>query len=248
MNAPHQITAIEAKLIAPRAGHPGSSAVLLPTIVLLAIGVLFAPHNPIRCSAGGATSTCSCRRCSSSPWRRSASTRCRAGWPSTASSGVLRRLSTTPVEPGPLLVAQLLVNMVVGVGRRWCILVIVGNLAFADPAAAATCSASGARSCSACPSLFALGLLVAAIAPTSRCGNGDRAAALRDRDVPGWRLSAALAAAGDPGPASATSRRPGVQALHGRLVGYGAAAPAAGVMAGITVVAGARRAKLFRWE
>ena len=83
--------------------------------------------------------------------------------------GVLRRLSTTPVEPSALLIAQLIINVAVAIGGL-LVVIVVGNLAFQVPIpqhipgfiAAFLLGVS---------SLFALGLLVAAVAPTSGVAN-----------------------------------------------------------------------------
>ena len=79
--------------------------------------------------------------------------------------GVLRRLSTTPASPRSLLIAQLVVNMGVAVVSL-ALLLIVGNLAFEiplpkDPIGFAVAFLLGMSS------LFALGLLVAAVAPSA---------------------------------------------------------------------------------
>ncbi len=79
--------------------------------------------------------------------------------------GVLRRLSTTPANPRSLLIAQLIVNMgaaVVGL----VVLIVVGNLVLQiplpqDPIGFAAAFLLGMSA------LFALGLLVAAVAPTT---------------------------------------------------------------------------------
>ena len=79
--------------------------------------------------------------------------------------GVLRRLSTTPASPRSLLIAQLVVNMGVAVVSL-VVLIVVGNLVFQiplpkDPIGFAVAFLLGMSA------LFALGLLVAAVAPTA---------------------------------------------------------------------------------
>jgi ABC-2 type transport system permease protein len=80
--------------------------------------------------------------------------------------GVLRRMSTTPVQPVKLLVAQLLVHLAAAVVVIALILA-VGRLAFD-----AELPASGARFALAaalfCVSQFSIGLLVAAIASSGK--------------------------------------------------------------------------------
>ena len=160
--------------------------------------------------------------------------------------GVLRRLSTTPASPAMLLVAQLVVNAllaIVAVG----LLVVVGKLAFDVPlpqhpvgfAAAFLLGLS---------SLFALGLLVASVAPTSRIGT---AAAMPVFFVvmffggvylPRFLLPDIVVRIGDYTP-------PGVQALLDTWSGESGAQPLHLLtMAAITVIAGAVAAKLFKWE
>ena len=110
-----KITAIEAKLML-REPAILLIGLLLPTVVLLAIGVIFAPHNPDPLLGGRRyidllapsmlVITLATLGIQTMPGRLV----------KDRESGVLRRLSTTPVEPGLLVVAQLLVNMVVGIG------------------------------------------------------------------------------------------------------------------------------------
>src|SRR4051794_3493682 len=82
--------------------------------------------------------------------------------------GVLRRLSTTPVQPVTLLSVQLVINLAAAIGAV-LLLLVVGRLAFDVPfprhfAGFAVAFLLGMAS------LFALGLLVAAVAPTARAG------------------------------------------------------------------------------
>ena len=80
--------------------------------------------------------------------------------------GVLRRLSTTPAHPSRLLAAQLVIYSVTSVVAM-VLLVIVGNVAFGiplpgHPVAFLVAFLLGMTS------LFAIGLLVAAVAPSNR--------------------------------------------------------------------------------
>jgi ABC-2 type transport system permease protein len=83
--------------------------------------------------------------------------------------GILRRLATTPVRPGRLLGAQLVIHAVVGVVSL-CAVVAVGRLAFdvrlPDPflGFVLILVLTGA-------SLLAIGVLIAAVAPTTRAAN-----------------------------------------------------------------------------
>src|SRR6476661_8258156 len=79
--------------------------------------------------------------------------------------GVLRRLSTTPVKPATLLVAQLVLNMAVAVASL-AMLIVIGNLVFGVPLPQDILGFVMAFLLGM-SSLFALGLLVAAVAPTA---------------------------------------------------------------------------------
>ena len=134
---------------------------LLPTIVLVAIGLLFAPpvpdpelggqryHRPLRAVDDRAEPR--------DPWPQHAA---RSAWRQYRERGVLRRLSTTPASPAALLVAQLVINAVVAFAAV-VLLIVVGNVAFGiplpkEPLGFLVAFALGMSS------LFALGLLVAA--------------------------------------------------------------------------------------
>lgn len=82
--------------------------------------------------------------------------------------GVLRRLSTTPVHPGLLLAAQVAINVVLASGAV-ALLLVVGRLVFAVPfpqnEAGFLLSFFLGLS-----SMLALGLFIAAVAPTARMG------------------------------------------------------------------------------
>ena len=159
--------------------------------------------------------------------------------------GVLRRLSTTPASPRSLLLAQLVVNMAVAtIGL--IVLVVVGNVILQIPlpqdligfAAAFLLGMSA---------LFALGLFVAAVAPTT----GTATALLVPLFVlvmflggvylPRMLLPEFLIRLGDFTP-------PGVQALLDAWSGTSPQLTQLVVMGLITVAAGAVAARRFRWE
>lgn len=79
--------------------------------------------------------------------------------------GILRRMSTTPVRPAKVLVAQLLVHLASAVVVV-ALIVLVGGLAFgaALPAAPAK---FGLAALLFCVSMFSIGLVIAAAAPSS---------------------------------------------------------------------------------
>ncbi|HEY8472386.1 MAG TPA: ABC transporter permease [Natronosporangium sp.] len=171
--------------------------------------------------------------------------------------GVLRRLSTTPVHPAQVLVAQLIVvmlAMLVGtallVGSAWLVL----DVPLPDQPLlflAAFLVGFGA--------VLALGLLVAAVAPNARAATGFGTVVFMlimfagGVYLPRFLMPDFLVRLGDYTP-------PGVQALletwSGDLaalstVESSAAPPLAlqlGIMALVAVVASTAAARLFRWE
>ena len=126
-----KITAVEARLLLR---EPGTWIIglLLPAIVLFVIGLIFSPHLP-EPELGG-------RRfidlLAPSMVVISLATLGISTMPARLVKyrelGVLRRLSTTPVEPSALLVAQLLINIGVAIGGL-IVVIVVGNLAFQVP-------------------------------------------------------------------------------------------------------------------
>lgn len=162
-------------------------------------------------------------------------------------SGVLRRLSTTPVSPLMLLIAQIVVNLVLAVVAVG-LLVTVATLVIGRPAPQslpwlAVSLALGAAS------MFAIGLLIAALAPNARAaqliGNLPfwplmflAGAWIPKEHLPDW-----LSRTGDFTPLSAFR-----ESAQAAWVGTTPQALHLLVMVAITVIAGAAAAKLFRWE
>ena len=159
--------------------------------------------------------------------------------------GVLRRLSTTPVHPLRLLVAQLAIYMVTAIVAL-VLLVIVANVAYAVPLpvqpvyyVAAFLLGMG--------SLFAIGLLVAALAPSSRVATAVAIPMffvvmfLGGVYLPRVYLPDILVKIGDFTP-------PGVQGLQDAWLGtVPQVAPLLG-MGLLTIVVGVLAVRLFRWE
>lgn len=159
--------------------------------------------------------------------------------------GVMRRLSTTPASPRSLIVAQLVVNMVVAtVGLA--ILLAVGNIVLhiplpKDPIGFVAAFVLGMSA------LFSLGLLVAAVAPTTGIATAlfvplfALVMFLGGVYLPRTLLPEVLVRLGDFTP-------PGVQALLDAWSGTPPQLAQLAAMAVITVVAGAGAARRFRWE
>lgn len=159
--------------------------------------------------------------------------------------GVLRRMRTTPVHPVKLLLAQLVVN--IGASLASALLVVVaGKLVFdvplpQHPLGFAIAFVLGITA------VFALGMLVAAVAPTARAASGLSTVLFMTAMffggvyLPRFMLPDAVARAGDFVP-------PGVQSLLDAWTGTAPAVAPLLVMAATAVVAGAVAARIFKWE
>jgi ABC-2 type transport system permease protein len=159
--------------------------------------------------------------------------------------GILRRLSTTPAAPAALLAAQLVVSLALAVVSA-VLLVVVGRLAFAiplpvHPVGFAVAFVLGAAS------LFAVGLLVAAWAPSARAAGGVSAALgalamfLGGVYLPRYLLPDFLVRIGNVTP-------PGIQALQDGWTGASPNVLSLVIMAAVAAVAGGTAARFFRWE
>lgn len=172
-------------------------------------------------------------------------------------NGVLRRLSTTPVHPGVLLVAQLIVALVACVVAG--ALVVVSAWLLLDvplPQYPWTFAAAFATGFGA---MLALGTLIAAVAPNSRVAGGLAtlvymvAMFAGGVFLPRFLMPDALVRLGDYTPPgvqallTAWSDSPAVLATAGAEPGGTRIAQLA-IMAAVAVAAGAAAAKLFRWE
>jgi ABC-2 type transport system permease protein len=159
--------------------------------------------------------------------------------------GVLRRLSTTPAHPLRLLLAQLVIYMVTAI-IALVLLVVVANVGFGvpwpqQPLAYVAAFLLGMTS------LFAIGLLVGALAPSSRVATAMAipiffaVMLLGGVYLPRIYLPDLLIRIGDFTP-------PGVQGLQDAWLG---AAPQVAPLLGlavVTFVVGAVAVRLFRWE
>jgi ABC-2 type transport system permease protein len=159
--------------------------------------------------------------------------------------GILRRLSTTPMNPAKLLGAQLVISLVAAVVSI-VLLVVVGNVVFDidlphNPGALIVVVLLGASS------LFALGLVAAALAPTARAASGWATVLFLvvmffgGVYLPRYLLPDFVKGIGDYLP-------PGVQALQDAWLGTAPQVSQMAIMALIALVAGTVAAKSFRWE
>lgn len=159
--------------------------------------------------------------------------------------GVLRRMRTTPIHPAKLLLAQLIVN--IGASLASALLVITaGKLVFdvpmpQHPWGFAVAFVLGISS------VFAIGMLVAAVAPTARAASGLSTVLFMSVMffggvyLPRFMLPDAVARIGDYVP-------PGVQSLLDAWTGTAPAVIPLVVMAATALAAGAVAARVFKWE
>lgn len=161
--------------------------------------------------------------------------------------GVLRRMSTTPVRPSTLLVAQLVINVAVAIIATTLTLGL-GHLILDVPAPRAFWGFAGVFVLGSV-AMIAIGLCLAAVAPNSRVVQGAGAAAmfpllfLAGLWLPRQMMSDGLRAVSDFTPTGAFG-----QALVDTLVGHSPQPLHLATLAGWAVVAGFAAARLFRWE
>jgi ABC-2 type transport system permease protein len=161
--------------------------------------------------------------------------------------GILRRLATTPVGPGRMLAAQLVMSMLVGVVSAGLVLA-VGRIAFDVPLpdrfgsfviAFLLCAAAA----------FAVGLFIAAIAPGGKAANSIGtvlffpsmffAGLWTPREV----MPKVIQRIGDFTPLGA-----GERALHDAATGHWINLLSLTVLVAYMLVFGVAAAKAFRWE
>jgi len=160
-------------------------------------------------------------------------------------TGVLRRLSTTPMHPARLLVGQLVVNFV-AVILSVLLLIVVGYVVFGvdlphHPLGLACAVVLGGAG------TFALGLVIAALAPTARAAGGVATVVFMllmffgGVYLPRFMLPAVIQTIGSYTP-------PGVEALHQAWLGTAPDWGHLAIMGLVSLVAGTVAAKTFRWE
>jgi ABC-2 type transport system permease protein len=244
MNEMRSLIATEAKLMF-REPITWLAAIALPTVILVIFGSMFGPSEPDPAFGGLrfidifvpslVVITVGTLGIQTLPIRLA----------TYREKGILRRLSTTPAHPLRLLGAQLVIYMVTAIVAL-VLLVIVADVAFGvplprDPIGYVAAFLLGMTS------LFAIGMLVAAVAPSSRAATAVAipmffvVMLLGGVYLPRVFLPEVLLRIGDFTP-------PGVQGLQDAWMGT---APALGPLLGmavVTVVVGALAVRLFRWE
>jgi ABC-2 type transport system permease protein len=159
--------------------------------------------------------------------------------------GILRRMRTTPVHPAKLLGAQLIVNVAASLASVLLVLV-AGRIAYnvplpQNPLGFTIAFVLGITA------VFAIGMLVAAVAPTARAASGISTVLFMSVMffggvyLPRFMLPEAVARVGDYVP-------PGVQTLLDTWSGEAPDAVQLLVMAAVAAVAGAASARIFKWE
>lgn len=161
--------------------------------------------------------------------------------------GVLRRLSTTPVHPATLLIAQLALQIITTAAAMALVLVVAGVAldiaAPRNPAGALPVFVLGIGA------MFAIGCLIAALAPNGRAASGIGVllyfpmAFLGGVTVPREQMPRIVARIGDWTPLGAFR-----QAVQDTWSGAAPAPLHLGIMALYAIVIGALAARFFRWE
>ena len=159
--------------------------------------------------------------------------------------GVLRRLSTTPAHPLRLLTAQLITYLATAVVAL-ALLIVVARVAFDVPFPRDVVGYLAAFVLGT-SSLFVIGLLLAAVAPSARVATAVAIPLffavmfLGGVYVPRAALPDVLIKIGEYTP-------PGVQGLQDAWMGVGPQLVPLLAMAILTMVGGALAARAFRWE
>jgi ABC-2 type transport system permease protein len=161
--------------------------------------------------------------------------------------GILRRLSTTPVGPWRLVVAQLLVQIVLSI-LSVVLAIAVGAIVF-DIALPANLPGFALAYVLATASMLSVGLLIGALAPTVSSGQAIGMAVyfpmlfFAGVYLPREAMSDGLRTVSDLTPAGSA-----VQAFQDAWGGLAPSTSSLLVMAAFTVVAGLLAVALFRWE
>jgi ABC-2 type transport system permease protein len=161
--------------------------------------------------------------------------------------GVLRRLATTPVRPAYLLAAQLVLYAAAALFTVGA-LVVAGDVLFGTPVPQSFPAFVGALVLGMA-ALFAIGLLVAAVAPTGKAGQAIGMMLffpnlfLGGVYIPRETMPAVLRNIGDYSPLGAT-----MKTMRDAWMGTEPRFAQLAIMAAYAVVAGLAATRLFRWE
>lgn len=161
--------------------------------------------------------------------------------------GILRRLAVTPMPPARLLLAQMLTHLMMAIAAV-ALVIVVSRIAF-DVAMPRQIIGYTVAFLLAAAALFAMGLLVAAIAPSGRSASSIGMIFyfpimfFAGLYVPRAAMPLALQHIGDFTPLGA-----GVQALQDSMAGLWPQPLHLAVMAAYVIVFGVAAARLFRWE
>ncbi|MEV1004286.1 ABC transporter permease [Nonomuraea sp. NPDC050202] len=161
--------------------------------------------------------------------------------------GILRRLSITPVHPGSLLVVQLLLQLVLVVAACGLLMAVAGTVLGAHLPALVFSGVLAFLLGTA--SMFAIGSLVAALAPNGRAANGFGVllyfpmAYLAGLMQPVDQMPDMVALVGTFTPLGAF-----VESLRDVWAGSAPSLVTLGVMAAYTLVISLAATKFFRWE
>ncbi|MGW2282890.1 ABC transporter permease [Streptomyces sp. NPDC001770] len=161
--------------------------------------------------------------------------------------GVLRRMRTTPVKPGVMLGAQLLMATVLSLVTM-VVMLAIGRLAF-DVNLPRKLPAYLLSYLLVALAMFAVGLLVAALAPTGRSASAMGSLVFfplvffAGLWLPRAKMNDVLLTISDLTPLGA-----GVQSLQDTTAGHWPQLIHLAAMLGWTIVAGGLAARYFRWE
>lgn len=160
--------------------------------------------------------------------------------------GILRRLSTTPMSPATLLVAQLLIHLLITVVSSALVVGLAAALGIALPRNVPGAVLTFALGITA---MFAIGVLIAAVAPNGRTAAGIGVllyfplAFLGGITLPREQMPPLFAQIGDWTPLGAFR-----QALADSWTGTMPQTLYLVIMTGYAIVVGALATRFFRWE
>ena len=161
--------------------------------------------------------------------------------------GILRRLRTTPIRPSRLLVAQLTAQLIIA--ALGTALAVVAAMTLLEVPAPASWLGAAVSLLFAAASLFAIGLLIGAVAPSTSAAQAFSTVVwipvmlLAGLWFPREGMPDLMRRISDFSPGGA-----GVDALQQAWFGSGAPVSNLAVLAGFTVVVGGLAAVTFRWD